>query len=320
MEKSSQHHRLLILGSGPAGYTAAIYAARANLNPVLITGMAQGGQLMTTTEVDNWPADFAGVQGPELMERFQKHAERFNTQIIFDHIHTAKLEEKPFTLFGDAGTYTCDALIISTGASAQYLGLPSEEKFMGKGVSGCATCDGFFYRGQDVAVIGGGNTAVEEAMYLSNIARHVTLVHRRDSFRAERIMIDQLMEKVKEGKITLQLDQVLDEVLGDDTGVTGMRIKHAKTGDTQDIALTGVFIAIGHKPNTDLFKGQLKMDNGYLVVHSGQAGNATQTSIPGVYAAGDVQDQIYRQACTSAATGCMAALDADKYLALLGEF
>lgn len=319
MEKNVQHHRLLILGSGPAGYTAAVYAARANLNPVLITGMAQGGQLMTTTDVDNWPADHAGVQGPELMERFKKHAERFNTRIIFDHIHTAKLEKKPFTLIGDAGTYTCDALIISTGASAQYLGLPSEEKFMGKGVSGCATCDGFFYRNQDVAVIGGGNTAVEEALYLANIARHVTLVHRRDAFRAERILVDHLMEKVKEGKITLQLDQVLDEVLGDDSGVTGMRIRHVKTGAAQDIAVAGVFIAIGHKPNTDLFIGQLEMDNGYLVVHSGQAGNATATSIAGVFAAGDVQDQIYRQACTSAATGCMAALDADKYLATLAH-
>ena len=318
MTPTTQHHRLIILGSGPAGYTAAVYAARANLEPVLITGMAQGGQLMTTTEVDNWPADFNGVQGPELMERFQKHAERFNTQIIFDHIHTAKLEQKPFLLAGDAGNYTCDALIIATGASAQYLGLPSEEKFMGKGVSGCATCDGFFYRNQDVAVIGGGNTAVEEALYLANIARHVTLVHRRDAFRAESIMVDHLMEKVKEGKITLQLHQVLDEVLGDDSGVTGMRIKNVKTGDTQDIALTGVFIAIGHKPNTDLFIGQLEMDNGYLVTHSGQAGNATAASIPGVFAAGDVQDQIYRQACTSAATGCMAALDADKYLSSLG--
>jgi len=318
MEKSTQHHRLLILGSGPAGYTAAVYAARANLSPTLITGMAQGGQLMTTTEVDNWPADFNGVQGPELMERFQKHAERFNTQIIFDHIHTAKLEQKPFQLIGDAGNYTCDALIISTGASAQYLGLPSEEKFMGKGVSGCATCDGFFYRNQDVAVIGGGNTAVEEALYLSNIARHVTLVHRRDTFRAERIMVDHLMEKVKVGKITLELHQVLDEVLGDNSGVTGMRIKNVNTGVSREIALTGVFIAIGHKPNTDLFVGQLAMDNGYLITHSGQAGNATATSIPGVFAAGDVQDQIYRQACTSAATGCMAALDADKYLASLG--
>ena len=318
MENAAQHYRLLILGSGPAGYTAAVYAARANLNPALITGMAQGGQLMTTTEVDNWPADYNGVQGPELMERFQKHAERFNTKIIFDHIHTAKLEQKPFLLVGDSGSYTCDALIIATGASAQYLGLPSEEKFMGKGVSGCATCDGFFYRGQDVAVIGGGNTAVEEAMYLANIARHVTLVHRRDAFRAERIMVDHLMEKVKEGKITLQLNQVLDEVLGDGSGVTGMRIKHVKTGATQNIALTGVFIAIGHKPNTELFVGQLEMDNGYLITHSGQAGNATATSIHGVFAAGDVQDQIYRQACTSAATGCMAALDADKYLAAHG--
>ncbi len=318
MEKPAQHHRLLILGSGPAGYTAAVYAARANLNPVLITGMAQGGQLMTTTEVDNWPADFSGVQGPELMERFQKHAERFGTQIIFDHIHTAKLQQKPFTLVGDAGGYTCDALIIATGASAQYLGLPSEEKFMGKGVSGCATCDGFFYRGQDVAVIGGGNTAVEEALYLANIARRVTLVHRRDAFRAERIMVDHLMEKVKEGKIALQLHHVLDEVLGDDSGVTGMRVKHVQTGATQDIGLAGVFVAIGHKPNTDIFAGQLEMDNGYLVTRGGQAGNATATSIPGVFAAGDVQDQIYRQACTSAATGCMAALDADRYLASKG--
>jgi thioredoxin reductase (NADPH) len=318
MENNTQHHRLLILGSGPAGYTAAVYAARANLNPVLITGMAQGGQLMTTTEVDNWPADPMGVQGPELMQRFQQHAERFNTQIIFDHIHTAKLEQKPFVLIGDSGSYTCDALIIATGASAQYLGLPSEEKFMGKGVSGCATCDGFFYRNQDVAVIGGGNTAVEEALYLANIARHVTLVHRRDTFRAERIMIDHLMSKVAEGKITLQLEQTLDEVLGDDSGVTGMRLKNVKTGVTQDFALTGVFIAIGHKPNTDLFTGQLEMDNGYLITHSGQAGNATATTIPGVFAAGDVQDQIYRQACTSAATGCMAALDADKYLGSLG--
>jgi len=318
MEKPIQHHRLLILGSGPAGYTAAVYAARANLKPVLITGMAQGGQLMTTTEVDNWPADAMGVQGPELMARFQQHAERFNTQIIFDHIHTAKLQQKPFLLVGDAGSYTCDALIIATGASAQYLGLPSEEKFMGKGVSGCATCDGFFYRGQDVAVIGGGNTAVEEALYLANIARHVTLVHRRDTFRAERIMIDHLMEKVKEGKITLQLHHVLNEVLGDDSGVTGMRIKQVQTGAMQNIALTGVFIAIGHKPNTDIFTGQLEMENGYLITHGGQGGNATATSISGVFAAGDVQDYIYRQACTSAATGCMAALDADKYLSTLG--
>ena len=314
MEKTTQHHRLLILGSGPAGYTAAVYAARANLNPVLITGIAQGGQLMTTTDVDNWPADAMGVQGPELMTRFQQHAERFKTQIIFDHIHTAKLQQKPFLLVGDAGSYTCDALIVATGASAQYLGLPSEEKFMGKGVSGCATCDGFFYRGQDVAVVGGGNTAVEEALYLSKIARHVTLVHRRDTFRAERIMIDHLMEKVKEGKITLQLNQVLEEVLGDDSGVTGMRLKQAKEDATQDIALTGVFIAIGHKPNTDIFAGQLEMNNGYIITHGGQAGNATATSISGVFAAGDVQDHVYRQAVTSASTGCMAALDADKYL------
>ena len=321
MENTTQHHPLLILGSGPAGYTAAVYAARANLKPVLITGMAQGGQLMTTTEVDNWPADAMGVQGPELMTRFQQHAERFETKIVFDHIHTAKLQQKPFQLMGDSATYTCDALIIATGASAMYLGLPSEEKFMGKGVSGCATCDGFFYRGQDVAVVGGGNTAVEEALYLSNIARHVTLVHRRDTFRAEKIMIDHLMGKVKEGKITLQLNQTLDEVLGDNSGVTGMRLKHAQTGVKQDFALTGVFIAIGHKPNTDLFADQLKMTNGYLDTrgNGGHQGNATATSIDGVFAAGDVQDQIYRQAVTSASTGCMAALDADKYLASLGK-
>ncbi len=318
MEKTTQHHRLLILGSGPAGYTAAVYAARANLNPVLITGMAQGGQLMTTTDVDNWPADAMGVQGPELMTRFQQHAERFNTKIIFDHIHTAKLQQKPFLLEGDAGNYTCDALIIATGASAMYLGLPSEEKFMGKGVSGCATCDGFFYRGQDVAVVGGGDTAVEEALYLAKIANHVTLVHRRDTFRAERIMVDQLMEKVKEGKITLQLHQVLDEVLGDDSGATGMRLKHTQTGATLDIALSGVFIAIGHKPNTDIFAGQLEMNNGYIITRGGLAGNATATSISGVFAAGDVQDHVYRQAVTSAGTGCMAALDADKYLSALG--
>ena len=318
MEKTVQHHRLLILGSGPAGYTAAVYAARANLKPTLITGLAQGGQLMTTTDVDNWPADAMGVQGPELMTRFQQHAERFNTQIIFDHIHTADLQQSPFTLMGDAATYTCDALIIATGASAQYLGLPSEQSFMGKGVSGCATCDGFFYRGQDVAVVGGGNTAVEEALYLSNIARHVTLVHRRDIFRAERIMVDHLMERVQAGKITLQLDHVLDEVLGDASGVTGMRIKHARSGATQELALTGVFIAIGHKPNTDLFTGQLEMENGYIVTRNGQAGNATATSIPGVFAAGDVQDHVYRQAVTSAATGCMAALDADKFLSTQG--
>jgi thioredoxin reductase (NADPH) len=319
MDKPAQHHRLIILGSGPAGYTAAVYAARANLNPVLITGLAQGGQLMTTTEVDNWPADAMGVQGPELMERFQKHAERFDTQLVLDHIHTAKLQQKPFLLIGDAGSYSCDALIIATGASAQYLGLPSEEAFMGRGVSGCATCDGFFYRGQDVAVVGGGNTAVEEALYLSNIAKHVTLVHRRDTFRAERIMVDHLMQKVKEGKITLQLNSTLDEVLGDDSGVTGMRIKLVKNGDTRDVPLSGVFIAIGHKPNTDIFAGQLEMINGYIQTHGGAHGNATATSISGVFAAGDVQDQIYRQAVTSAATGCMAALDADKYLASIGK-
>ncbi len=312
---TTQHHRLIILGSGPAGYTAAIYAARANLNPVLITGLAQGGQLMTTTEVDNWPADAMGVQGPELMARFQQHAERFNTQIVSDHIHTVKLQQKPFLLIGDAGSYSCDALIICTGASAQYLGLPSEKEFMGRGVSGCATCDGFFYRNQDVAVVGGGNTAVEEAIYLSNIARHVTLVHRRDTFRAERIMVDHLMERVREGKIGLQLNSVLDEVLGDDSGVTGMRVKDTQCGEKKEIPLAGVFIAIGHKPNTDIFQGQLAMDNGYIKTRGGSAGFATATSIPGVFAAGDVQDQIYRQAVTSAATGCMAALDADKYLA-----
>ncbi len=315
MDKPAQYHRLIILGSGPAGYTAAIYAARANLNPALITGLAQGGQMMTTTDVDNWPADVMGVQGPELMARFQQHAERFHTQMIFDQIHTAKLQQKPFLLIGDAGSYTCDALIIATGASAQYLGLPSEDAFMGRGVSGCATCDGFFYKGQDVAVVGGGNTAVEEALYLSNIAKHVTLVHRRDTFRAERIMVDHLMEKVKEGKITLQLNSTLDEVLGDASGVTGMRVKLVKSGETRDIPLQGVFIAIGHKPNTDIFTGQLEMNNGYIQTNGGSNGNITATSIPGVFAAGDVQDQIYRQAVTSAGTGCMAALDADKYLA-----
>ena len=316
MTATTQHHRLIILGSGPAGYTAAVYAARANLKPALITGMALGGQMMTTSEVDNWPADAMGVQGPDLMSRFQQHAERFNTQMIFDHIHTAKLQQKPFLLIGDSGSYTCDALIICTGASAQYLGLPSEEVFMGRGVSGCATCDGFFYRNQDVAVVGGGNTAVEEALYLSNIANHVTLVHRRDTFRAERIMVDHVMEKVKEGKITLQLNSTLDEVLGDASGVTGMRIKQ-QDGGTKDLSLKGVFIAIGHKPNTDIFVGQLDMNNGYIQTRTGTIGNATATSIPGVFAAGDVQDQIYRQAVTSAGTGCMAALDADKYLASL---
>lgn len=311
---TSKHSRLLILGSGPAGYSAAVYAARANLNPVLITGMAQGGQLMTTTDVDNWPADAMGVQGPELMERFQKHAERFNTEILFDHIHTASLTGKPITLIGDQGTYTCDALIIATGASAQYLGLPSEEAFMGRGVSGCATCDGFFYKGQDVAVIGGGNTAVEEALYLSNIARNVTVVHRRDKFRSEKILIDKLMDKVKNSNVKLELDHVLDEVLGDKTGVTGMRIKNVQDSSTKKLDLQGVFIAIGHKPNTDIFQGQLEMKNGYIITRSGNEGNATATSIPGVFAAGDVQDHVYRQAVTSAGTGCMAALDAEKYL------
>ena len=318
MTSAPRHSRLIILGSGPAGYSAAVYAARANLKPLLITGLAQGGQLMTTTEVDNWPADVDGVQGPELMQRFQAHAERFNTEILFDHIHTAKLKERPFTLVGDNGTYTCDALIIATGATAKYLGLPSEEAFSGRGVSACATCDGFFYKGQEVAVIGGGNTAVEEALYLANIAKKVTLVHRRDKFRAEKIMIDKLMEKVKAGSIVLETDSTLDEVLGDKSGVTGMRVKNVKTGATKDIALSGVFIAIGHKPNTELFAGQLEMDNGYLVTQCGRAGNATQTSLPGVFAAGDVQDQIYKQAVTSAGTGCMAALDAEKYLDNLG--
>jgi thioredoxin reductase (NADPH) len=311
---TTRHCPLLILGSGPAGYTAAVYAARANLKPVVITGLAQGGQLMTTTEVDNWPADADGVQGPDLMARFQKHAERFNTEIIFDHIHTAKLTEKPFRLIGDAGEYTCDALIIATGASAQYLGLPSEQAFSGKGVSACATCDGFFYKNQAVAVIGGGNTAVEEALYLANIASHVTVVHRRDKFRAEKIMQDHLFEKEKAGKVTIKWNSTLDEVLGDKTGVTGMRIKDVKTGATEDIKLMGVFIAIGHKPNTDLFVGQLEMENGYLVTQGGRKGNATQTSIPGIFAAGDVQDMIYKQAVTSAASGCQAALDAEKYL------
>ena len=311
---TSRHSRLLILGSGPAGYTAAVYAARANLHPVLITGLAQGGQLMTTTEVDNWPADAMGVQGPELMERFKQHAERFNTEVLFDHIHTAKLAEKPITLIGDAGTYTCDALIIATGASAQYLGIPSEDAYMGRGVSGCATCDGFFYKGQDVAVIGGGNTAVEEALYLSHIARNVTVVHRREKFRSEKILIDKLMEKVKDGNIKLELNHVLDEVLGDSSGVNGVRIKSVQDDSTKTLPLQGVFIAIGHKPNTDIFQGQLEMRNGYIVTRCGNEGNATATSIPGVFAAGDVQDHIYRQAVTSAGTGCMAALDAEKYL------
>ena len=314
MTQTTRHCPLLILGSGPAGYTAAVYAARANLKPVLITGLAQGGQLMTTTEVDNWPADADGVQGPELMQRFEAHARRFETEIIFDHIHTAKVTERPFTLIGDSGTYTCDALIIATGASAQYLGLPSEQAFMGKGVSGCATCDGFFYRNKPVAVVGGGNTAVEEALYLANIASHVTLIHRRDKLRSEKIMQDKLFEKAAAGKVTLAWNNTLDEVLGDNMGVTGARLKSMVDGTSSEIKVDGVFIAIGHKPNTDLFVGQLEMENGYLVTQGGRNGNATQTSIPGVFAAGDVQDHIYRQACTSAGTGCMAALDAEKYL------
>ncbi|MCV2216520.1 thioredoxin-disulfide reductase [Thauera sp. Sel9] len=316
---TTKHARLLILGSGPAGYTAAVYAARANLAPVLITGLAQGGQLMTTTDVDNWPADADGVLGPDLMARFQKHAERFNTEMIFDHIHTVKLAEKPFRLVGDSGEYSCDALIIATGATAKYLGLPSEEKFAGRGVSACATCDGFFYRNQDVAVVGGGNTAVEEALYLANIARKVTLVHRREKFRAEKIMVDKLMDKVAAGKIELALNSTLGEVLGDNSGVTGMRIKDVNTGATRDVDLQGVFIAIGHKPNTDLFEGQLEMEDGYLVTQGGRNGNATQTSVAGVFAAGDVQDHVYRQAVTSAGTGCMAALDAERYLDGLGS-
>jgi len=311
---TTRHARVLILGSGPAGYTAAVYAARANLKPMLITGLAQGGQLMTTTEVDNWPADHHGVQGPDLMARFLAHAERFHTEIVFDHIHTAKLSERPFRLIGDSGEYTCDALIIATGASAMYLGLPSEQAFMGRGVSGCATCDGFFYKGQDVAVVGGGNTAVEEALYLSHIAKKVTLIHRRDKFRAEPIMVDHLMEKVKEGKIELKVFNVLDEVLGNDSGVTGVRIRHAQTGATEEIPLQGVFIAIGHRPNTEIFTGQLEMANGYIITKTGLAGMATATSVPGVFAAGDVQDHVYRQAITSAGTGCMAALDAQRHL------
>jgi thioredoxin reductase (NADPH) len=309
-----QHAQVLILGSGPAGYTAAVYAARANLKPLLITGMAQGGQLMTTTEVDNWPADVNGVQGPELMQRFQQHAERFNTQIVFDHINQVDFSKRPFTLTGDSGTYTCDALIICTGASAKYLGLPSEEAFMGRGVSGCATCDGFFYRDQVVSVVGGGNTAVEEALYLSNIASKVHLVHRRDTFKAEAIMIDKLMEKVAAGKIVLETNSTLDEVLGDASGVTGIRLKSTADGSTRDIATQGCFIAIGHSPNTGIFEGQLAMKNGYLLTKSGSEGFATMTSVPGVFAAGDVQDNIYRQAITSAGTGCMAALDAQRFL------
>jgi thioredoxin reductase (NADPH) len=308
------HHRLIILGSGPAGYTAAVYAARANLKPVLITGLAQGGQLMTTTDVENWPADDRGVQGPELMDRFLKHAERFDTEIIFDHINSVDLMKRPFTLKGDSGEYTCDALIIATGASAQYLGLPSEEAFMGKGVSGCATCDGFFYKNQDVCVVGGGNTAVEEALYLSNIAKHVTVIHRRDKFRSEKILQDRLLAKEAEGKVTILWNHTLDEVLGDKTGVTGVRVKSTLDGATKEVTLHGCFIAIGHKPNTDIFAGQLDMKNGYIITKGGLGGDATATSVEGVFAAGDVQDHVYRQAVTSAGTGCMAALDADRFL------
>jgi thioredoxin reductase (NADPH) len=314
MSATSKHAQVLILGSGPAGYTAAVYAARANLKPLLITGMAQGGQLMTTTEVDNWPADVHGVQGPELMQRFQEHAERFNTEIVFDHIHTVKLDQRPFTLIGDSGTYTCDSLIIATGASAKYLGLPSETDFMGRGVSGCATCDGFFYREQLCCVVGGGNTAVEEALYLSNIASKVYLIHRRDKFKAEPILVDKLMEKVAAGKIVLKTFQTLEEVLGDATGVTGVRLKSTVDGSLEDIELKGCFIAIGHAPNTEIFQGQLELENGYIVTQGGLKGFATQTSVPGVFAAGDVQDHVYRQAITSAGTGCMAALDAQRFL------
>lgn len=311
---STKHAQVLILGSGPAGYTAAVYAARANLKPLLITGMAQGGQLMTTTEVDNWPADVMGVQGSELMQRFQEHAERFKTEMVFDHINKVDLSKRPFTLTGDSGTYTCDSLIIATGASAKYLGLPSEEAFMGRGVSACATCDGFFYRDQPVCVIGGGNTAVEEALYLSNIASKVTVVHRRDKFTAEPILVDKMMEKVKEGKIELKTHFTLDEVLGDQSGVTGIRIKSTQDGKTEDVKLQGAFIAIGHHPNTDIFQGQLELENGYIVTQGGLKGFATQTSVPGVFAAGDCQDHVYRQAITSAGTGCMAALDAQRFL------
>jgi thioredoxin reductase (NADPH) len=310
----ARHSRLLILGSGPAGYTAAVYAARANLRPVLVTGIAQGGQLMTTTDVDNWPADADGVQGPDLMQRFQKHAERFETEVLFDHIHAVRLDARPFMLEGDSGTYTADALIIATGASAKYLGLPSEQKFMGRGVSACATCDGFFYKGQDVVVAGGGNTAVEEALYLANLCRKVTLVHRRDKFRAEKIMVDKLMKRVDEGKIALELDSVIEEVLGDNSGVTGVRVRNVKTDATRPITVKGFFVAIGHTPNTGIFEGKLEMENGYIVTRGGREGLATATSVAGVFAAGDVQDHVYRQAVTSAASGCMAALDAEKFL------
>ncbi len=313
------HHPLIILGSGPAGYTAAVYAARANLKPVLITGLLQGGQLMTTTDVDNWPGDVEGLQGPALMERMQKHAERFETHMVFDQIQTVDLKQRPFTLIGDQGSYSCDALIITTGATAKYLGMASETAFKGKGVSACATCDGFFYKGQDVAVIGGGNTAVEEALYLSNIARKVTVVHRREKFKGEKILHDKLFKRVAEGKVEIVWNSTLDEVLGDDSGVTGLRLKNVRDGQTRQIDLTGVFIAIGHEPNTDIFKGQLEMAGGYIKVQGGSAGNATATSLPGVFAAGDVMDHVYRQAVTSAGTGCMAALDAEKYLDALGS-
>ncbi len=314
MTTSNPHAKVLILGSGPAGYTAAVYAARANLKPMLVTGLAQGGQLMTTTDVDNWPADVDGVMGPDLMQRFQKHAERFDTDVVFDHINEVDLSSRPFKLRGDTHQYTCDALIISTGASAKYLGLPSEEKFMGRGVSGCATCDGFFYRGQDVCVVGGGNTAVEEALYLSNIAANVHVVHRRDKFRAEAILIDKMMAKVAEGKMHLHFWNTLDEVLGDSSGVTGVRLKSTTEGSTHELKLTGCFIAIGHQPNTDIFKGHLDMKDGYIVTRGGLSGMATMTSVDGVFAAGDVQDHVYRQAVTSAGTGCMAALDAQRFL------
>jgi thioredoxin reductase (NADPH) len=309
-----RHSRLLILGSGPAGYTAAVYAARANLSPVLITGLAQGGQLMTTTEVDNWPADADGVQGPELMARFQKHAERFGTEILFDQIHTVHLQDRPFRLIGDAGEYTCDALILATGASAKYLGLPSEESYMGRGVSACATCDGFFYRGEEVAVVGGGNTAVEEALYLANIARKVTVIHRRDRFRAEPIMVDKLTARVNEGKVDIRWFQEIDEVLGNEGGMTGLRLRDSRNGDQTELAVQGLFVAIGHTPNTGIFEGQLTMKNGYIQTRGGADGYATMTSIEGVFAAGDVQDHVYRQAITSAGTGCMAALDAHRFL------
>ncbi|SBS28728.1 Thioredoxin reductase [Marinomonas aquimarina] len=309
-----KHAKLMILGSGPAGYTAAVYAARANLNPVMVTGMQMGGQLTTTTEVDNWPGDVEGLQGPDLMERMRQHAERFETEIVFDHINKVDLQNRPFRLEGDSGVYTCDALIIATGASAQYLGMESEQKFMGQGVSACATCDGFFYRNQDVAVIGGGNTAVEEALYLANIAKSVTVIHRRDKFRSEKILADKLLDKAENGNVKIEWHSELDEVLGDDAGVTGVRIKNNQTGETKELAVAGLFVAIGHKPNTDIFAGQLDMKDGYLTVQSGTQGNATQTSVEGVFAAGDVSDHIYRQAITSAGTGCMAALDAERFL------